>query len=579
VWKRIIKTSAITFGALALVSFVPFAYGLYSTWIFQILSTGRLIGPDGNILLASTLQYAGYYIMGILLFRYFSRIRPFAVSIDGESFKLTPSNRVEFWIPLIIALILLNLSHLGGIQLPTLVCDITLLSLLYKRYSDLGSSNQYFLYPFVLFLRPFESFSDRALLPSILNALPSHLGAIFLVPRRESLAQLDAFRLGLAGLKFREPSLSAPVSLTAEDSGWKACVQDLIQRSSLIFIDTTRTTPALEEEIRLIRELGASDRTIVCRVRTELSPPQGTALNADQWRAVVEVKKRLRLGRIILALPISFGGVILLYEFLLWAIGSTGWALKPIISLLILCFSIYWFVVHARLGISGAFVRQVRKIVSGPSRGRSYWPSAVFAALSLLLAVQLFRAAGSSNVVVGQLFDIDATITVVDETGGNSLSREYAAALQNGSAADQWFMFPQGEVSLQVEEAQVLGERDVAWFDPNSGYKTSHGIAFHIRGKGRVPHLLGGGRAQLYFRLRRTENKSPAGPLPEVLDGPKPQSPWDLTNEYVWGLEWWQIHPSRGQAIRASLYLFGRLILAIGLPIAFVPIGWKVMKG
>ncbi len=71
--------------------------------------------------------------------------------------------------------------------------------------------------PFILYLRRFSSFADRAVVSSLLKCCPPGKPIAFLTPTISSTKDWNPFRIGLAGMKLWHPIRSMPIDLRATD--------------------------------------------------------------------------------------------------------------------------------------------------------------------------------------------------------------------------------------------------------------------------------------------------------------------------------------------------------------------------
>lgn len=107
---------------------------------------------------------------------------------------------------------------------------------------------------FVLFLRTFSTTSDRAMLSVILRALPHRTRAVLLTAPRSKVSDLDPTIIGFAGLRLRHAISQLPVFLSAGDIQWEAQVRSLLGKAAAVVADVSEITPAVNIELRMIRE-------------------------------------------------------------------------------------------------------------------------------------------------------------------------------------------------------------------------------------------------------------------------------------------------------------------------------------
>jgi hypothetical protein len=571
-WMSLLRLLACIIGGIVLLGCIPAVYTIYTSVLYPALSHPRLIGPTGSAIAIIPLQYLGYCLMALLLFRYFARLRPLEISPSGKSFNVRPFDSSEFWVPIVVILMIANLVHLreGRLSLPTLSFDVVLLLLLQRRYSPQALSILASDAPIALFLRPFASFSDRAILTSILNSLPRELQAVFFVPRHESFLSRDPYSLGLAGLRLWQPCASAPIALVASEDEWETCVKYLIVRSRLIFIDISRITPALASEIEFIHQLAAQDRTIVCiDVSVPYDLSRADLLSRGRWRGIVEFRKKLRIGQSLVALGLTLFAVFGVSLMLTSALALPEWAKALSAGVLVLCALRYWFVVFAKRGVGRDFSNRLRRLV-GTSGRRGRYGKLLTAGLVGIVIVHLARAALSWHVVAGDQFDVAAEVTLVGEKDRESLPHEFVTDLRALKTAAEWQLLP-GDLHV---DAVDIKQSEVAWYDGDNLVVTD-GVKFYLQGKGRTSE---GESAELWFSLHGLRNSHPGVAAPRLLYGLKPFAPRVIGDAYVWLVDGWDIHESRWRAARASALHFTRILLLLAVPVASIVAGWRVMK-
>jgi hypothetical protein len=161
-----------------------------------------------------------------------------------------------------------------------------------------------FLYqPFVLFLRRFSTFSDRAVSMLVLRETPARMPVVFLTAVHSHARDWNPFVVGLAGLKLRHPFRSAPVVLRASDEHWQPVAAQLIDAAAMIVIDLSDQSDAMRNEIAMI-EAGARWSSSICLrlSRSEGAPAWMASLQqpvityTKSWR---QAMPRLALGALL----------------------------------------------------------------------------------------------------------------------------------------------------------------------------------------------------------------------------------------------------------------------------------------
>lgn len=203
--------------------------------------------------------------------------------------------------------------------------------------------------PFVLFLRRFSTFADRAVIDAVLRAAPSGTPVVFLTPTRSRPADWNPFIVALSGFKLYRPMRSMPIILRAADSEWEEAAHELIDRAARIVLDVSDRSRAIETEIDMIASRRRQLSTLLlderrqpdCHGTRETMGWLGTRITYEQsWRRALP-----RLGFGVLATAIMLAGALgaivfpeepmdLPFEEQLQAIAAywTGWRAVPLLA-------------------------------------------------------------------------------------------------------------------------------------------------------------------------------------------------------------------------------------------------------
>jgi hypothetical protein len=127
--------------------------------------------------------------------------------------------------------------------------------------------------PFVLFLRRFSTFSDRAVIALVLKQAPSGVPVVFLTPTFSRPGDWDPFVVGIAGLKLFHPWSSVPIVLRAKDDDWQRTADDLIRRAQTILLDISDTSSSIRTEVELIEKASRWPDTVFLRLLSFDSSP------------------------------------------------------------------------------------------------------------------------------------------------------------------------------------------------------------------------------------------------------------------------------------------------------------------
>lgn len=106
--------------------------------------------------------------------------------------------------------------------------------------------------PFILFLRRFSSFSDRAVLGALLGGRPDNCRMAFLAPVAESPANFSPVVVAFSGTRFRHPLRGSPLLLRARNIEWEDRIEDLIRAAACVVIDPSSPSPGIDKEIEIV---------------------------------------------------------------------------------------------------------------------------------------------------------------------------------------------------------------------------------------------------------------------------------------------------------------------------------------
>ncbi len=143
---------------------------------------------------------------------------------------------------------------------------------------------------YVLFLRRFQSFSDREVVASVLRATSGRLPVVLLLSPVRGPGNWDPMTVSLAGATVIAPWRTLPRFLVAGDEAWEREVARLIDGATSIVVDTTARSESVGAELHLLRSLGALDRTIALVEEAPDAPCAGgveatfTVSYARAWR-------------------------------------------------------------------------------------------------------------------------------------------------------------------------------------------------------------------------------------------------------------------------------------------------------
>jgi hypothetical protein len=207
--------------------------------------------------------------LGVAFSRFLLRVAP--PRLSGRVRLGTPLVSIPLALicVLFIGTFLLRLAVSGGSAqslwrlaiLPVLLltwCGAFTISIIKRQFRPTLFLNQ----PFVLFLRRFSGFSDRAVINLILKQTPPTKPIVFLVPSRSRPGDWNPFLVGFAGMKFFHPFRNLPVVVKSRDDNWKQAIEPLINRAQIIILDISQPSGAIETELEMIDQAACWPKTI-----------------------------------------------------------------------------------------------------------------------------------------------------------------------------------------------------------------------------------------------------------------------------------------------------------------------------
>lgn len=168
--------------------------------------------------------------------------------------------------------------------------------------------------PFVLFLRRFSSFSDRAVVSLVLREAASGVPVVFLTPELSRPGDWDPFVVGFAGFKLLHPWQSIPIVLRASDHDWREAADQLIRRSRTILLDTSETSSAMRAEAEMIDNAGRWSDTVCLRLFARNGSPSNDPFGGSTGARLIEYRKSW--VRALPRMAIGFVIVLIVYEVL-----------------------------------------------------------------------------------------------------------------------------------------------------------------------------------------------------------------------------------------------------------------------
>jgi len=167
--------------------------------------------------------------------------------------------------------------------------------------------------PFVLFLRRFSTFSDRAMVSLVLREAASGVPVVFLTPEVSRPGDWDPFVVGFAGFKLLHPWRSMPIVLRASDDDWQAAADELMRRSRIILLDTSETSSAMRTEAEMIDHAGRWSDTVSLRLFARDASLDEDPFGGSTGTRLIEYRKswvrafpRMAIGLVIVLIACEF---------------------------------------------------------------------------------------------------------------------------------------------------------------------------------------------------------------------------------------------------------------------------------
>jgi hypothetical protein len=182
--------------------------------------------------------------------------------------------------------------------------------------------------PFVLFLRRFSTFSDRAVIALILQQAANKLPVVFLAPTFSHPRDWDPYLVGFAGLKLWHPWRSTPIVTRTRDAAWQDAADELIRRAHTILLDISDTSSALRTEAEMLDKTGRWSDTVCLRLFVPNAVSGGSfsgVRTIDYEKSWVRALPRMVIG-LLLVLLAAFSAIPAVLAF------SVSVSLPPIVG-------------------------------------------------------------------------------------------------------------------------------------------------------------------------------------------------------------------------------------------------------
>jgi len=108
---------------------------------------------------------------------------------------------------------------------------------------------------YVLYLRTFLSFSDRAMMALLFSVFGGRHRVVVLTAPRSDAASWDPILIAFRGNPFWRLRAKVPVFMTATDSDWQGSVKRLIEGASHTIVDVSALTPGVLKELEILSDI------------------------------------------------------------------------------------------------------------------------------------------------------------------------------------------------------------------------------------------------------------------------------------------------------------------------------------
>jgi hypothetical protein len=109
--------------------------------------------------------------------------------------------------------------------------------------------------PYVLYLRTFLSFSDRAMMALLFSLVGSRRRVVVLTAPRSDAASWDPVLIAFRGNPIFRLRAQVPVFMTAAVADWQLSVRRLIAGATQTIVDVSALTPGVQAELEILRDM------------------------------------------------------------------------------------------------------------------------------------------------------------------------------------------------------------------------------------------------------------------------------------------------------------------------------------
>ena len=189
-----------------------------------------------------------------------------------------------------------------------LACVLTPLYSAYRKLKRLYQGR------FVVFLRKFSTFADRAVIGLVFSQVPPDKSIVVLTPNRSQRGDWNPYLVGFAGIKFRSPVRSMPIVLRAPDSDWETPANSLIDKAHLIVLDVSQGSAAIQKEMMMIENSARWHDAICLKDESAVANPAWNDFILAKAGWLVQYKRNWGqiIPRIIVFLTLAGAGLMYL---------------------------------------------------------------------------------------------------------------------------------------------------------------------------------------------------------------------------------------------------------------------------
>jgi len=193
--------------------------------------------------------------------------------------------------------------------------------------------------PYLLYLRKFSSFADRALTPEIIRATPPNLQVVLIASPGNAPANWDFLTWAFAGLRVFHPLRDYPLHFQTTDLWWARNVETLVNGARCIVIDQSEKSGSMQIEANILSRIKGHHRVVRLHLACTVSHVAENDVPTVALLAIPYRKTYLAaIPRIVaqLAIVAAAGYFLIAYDFgllILPPLATIGWPFSLILVL------------------------------------------------------------------------------------------------------------------------------------------------------------------------------------------------------------------------------------------------------